>query len=177
MRAIFQSLGICLLITVAMSCTREDIFDYLKEQDNPGKQFQAKLDGANEVPAVDTRATGQVVFTLSKDGKSMRFKVTVNTLEDFLAAHIHIGVPGENGPVVAFLVPIEAYPFKEFINNPLFPGITNGLLGEGVLTADHLIGPFEGKTIIDLANEIEKGNAYVNLHTSEYPDGEIRGNL
>lgn len=172
MRTSFLYLGLFFLVCLAMSCTREDLLDYLDGHDDI-KQYQVKLSGDNEVPEVDTRASGQAIFKLSKDGKSLHFKITVYGLEDFLASHIHIASPGENGPVVAFLVPIE----PSSTDGPLFPGITNGLLGEGVLTADNLIGPFEGKTIMDLVHEMDANNAYVNLHTSEYPAGEIRGNF
>jgi len=39
------------------------------------------------------------------------------------------------------------------------------------------MGPFTGKTIADLVAEIQAGKAYVNVHTKEHPDGEIRGTI
>lgn len=172
-------MGLLLLVCLAAACTPDDIYDYFDDDGADEEQvYQTKLSGDQEVPEeVHTRASGQAVLELSEDGTSLHFRITVNALEDFLAGHIHIGAPDENGPVVAYLVPIEPYPFTEFIDDPLFPGVTNGLLGEGVITSDHLIGPLEGATITDLVHEIEAGNAYVNLHTSEYPAGEIRGNF
>jgi hypothetical protein len=35
----------------------------------------------------------------------------------------------------------------------------------------------QGKTLDDLAAAIESGDTYVNVHTSEHKDGEIRGQL
>ena len=35
----------------------------------------------------------------------------------------------------------------------------------------------QGKTLDDLAAAIEKGDTYVNVHTTAHQDGEIRGQL
>jgi hypothetical protein len=35
----------------------------------------------------------------------------------------------------------------------------------------------EGKTLDDLATTMDSGDAYVNVHTAENPDGEIRGQI
>jgi hypothetical protein len=35
----------------------------------------------------------------------------------------------------------------------------------------------QGKTIADLVADIKAGNAYVNVHTTEHPGGEIRGQI
>ncbi|WP_339318023.1 CHRD domain-containing protein [Paenibacillus sp. FSL R10-2734] len=37
--------------------------------------------------------------------------------------------------------------------------------------------PLNGKTIRDLVREFENGNAYVNVHTIQHSDGEIRGQV
>ena len=47
-----------------------------------GQLFSVILTGANEVPAVQTSATGSAVFMLSSDGKSMWYKVTVDNIMD-----------------------------------------------------------------------------------------------
>jgi hypothetical protein len=45
------------------------------------------------------------------------------------------------------------------------------------LTANDLKGDFKGKSINDLVALIKSGDAYVNVHTDGYPDGEIRGQI
>jgi hypothetical protein len=35
----------------------------------------------------------------------------------------------------------------------------------------------EGKTINDLEKDVEKGNAYINVHTNQNQSGEVRGQL
>jgi CHRD domain len=48
-------------------------------------------------------------------------------------------------------------------------------LAKGAITSADLLGPLEGAMLSDLIDEIEAGNTYVNVHTVEHPDGEIRG--
>ncbi|MDX1746754.1 MAG: CHRD domain-containing protein, partial [Halobacteriales archaeon] len=67
--------------------------------------FHAHATGSEEVPAVPTRAQGQATFQVSRDGGSIDFKLNVANIEDVLMAHIHMGPPGTNGPVVVWLYP------------------------------------------------------------------------
>lgn len=130
--------------------------------------FSAHLAGRNEVPAVDTLAQGQAHFKLSEDGTALEYKLIAANVENILQSHIHVGSPGVNGPVVAFLYP-DAPPAV------LIPGRFDGVLAEGVITAEDLRGPLAGMTLDALLAEMEAGNTYVNLHTSQFPGGEIRG--
>ena len=50
--------------------------------------------------------------------------------------------------------------------------IFRGNISDSILTGD-----LQGKTLDDLAAAIESGDTYVNVHTAEHPDGEIRGQL
>jgi len=132
--------------------------------------FSAHLAGRNEVPAVDTLAQGQAHFKLSEDGTALEYKLIAANVENILQSHIHVGAAGTNGPVVVFLYP-DAPPAV------LIPGRFDGVLAEGVITSADLIGPLTGMTLDDLLAAIEAGNAYVNLHTSQFPGGEIRGQI
>jgi hypothetical protein len=51
------------------------------------------------------------------------------------------------------------------------------LTAHGNLRADNLEGPLAGKQITDLIKMIKDGNAYVNVHTVQNPNGEIRGQI
>lgn len=136
----------------------------------PSNNFHAHLDGKDQVPPAKTKAQGEAVFNLSKDGDSIHYKITVANIENVTMAHIHEGAVGANGSVVVWLYP-SAPPPK------LIPGKSNGVLAEGTITSASLIGPLAGKTISDLVNDIKSGKAYVNVHTSQYPGGEIRGQI
>ena len=47
----------------------------------------------------------------------------------------------------------------------------------GTITSADLKGPLSGKQISDLIRLIQDGKAYVNVHTDQNPNGEIRGQL
>ena len=130
----------------------------------------AHLSGAEEVPPVDTQATGQAIFRLSADGSELHYRLIVANIVDVTQSHIHLAPAGANGAVVAFLYP-PGPPAQ------LLPGRTDGVLQTGTITAANLIGPLAGATLADLVDELRSGNAYVNVHTTANPAGHIRGQI
>jgi hypothetical protein len=134
------------------------------------RNFRAHLSGDQEVHPVNTKATGQAIFQLSKDGTSLSYKLIVANIENVTQAHIHFAPAGVNGPVVAWLYP--AGPPAQLI-----PGRTSGVLAQGELTVANLVGPLDGFPLSDLIDLFNDGEAYVNVHTSQYPPGEIRGQI
>ena len=139
--------------------------------------YAVHLDGATEVPANASLATGQAIFKLSPDGTSLDYKLIVANLDNPVAAHIHVGPPGVNGPVVVLL-----------FSGPPGTGTANGVIAEGTVTAANLSGPLAGQPFSALVEALNSGNAYVNVHTNDgvpptgtgpgdLPGGEIRGNF
>ncbi len=133
---------------------------------NHHQNFRTRMKGDFEVPPVATEALGISLFRYAQDSAGVYFILGVNHIQDVTAAHIHLAPPGENGPVV---VPLFMGPLRE--------GNFVGPLNRGMITADQLTGPLAGMTIQDLVMEMEKGNTYVNVHTSAHPAGEIRGQI
>jgi hypothetical protein len=132
--------------------------------------FSASLREENEVPPSGSSATGQATFTLSSDETTLHYKIEASNLNNITMAHIHIAPAGTNGPIAVWLYP-SAPP------EMLIPGVFNGVLAEGDITSANLLGPLEGQTLSDLLDQIDAGNAYVNIHTSQFPGGEIRGQI
>lgn len=128
--------------------------------------FKAFLNGRNEVPPVQTAATGDAIFELNSSGTQLRFALIIRNISRATQGHIHLGRTGRNGPVAVFL----------FGPNKFGISVRRGVV-RGTLTNQDLIGPLQGKTLRDLITEFEDGNAYVNVHTSRNPDGEIRGQI
>src|SRR5688572_4982776 len=126
--------------------------------------------GDLEVPANDSLGQAQAQFRLSDDGSGLSFKLNVANIENVTQSHIHMAAAGVNGPIVAWLYP-SAPPAQ------LIPGRSSGTLGEGTIAAANLVGPLAGQSLGSLLAAIDAGNAYVNVHTSQFPPGEIRGNL
>lgn len=151
--------------------------------------FRARLRGRNEVPPVQTNASGNATFRElfgriggDHDGdhdnghghgrnrrrrvRALQFRLELNNIRRVTEAHIHLGRPGQNGPVVATL----------FGPNPGGVTFRRGVI-RGTLRSSDLEGPLRGLNIRWLVREIERGNAYVNVHTVRFPDGEIRGQI
>jgi hypothetical protein len=128
--------------------------------------FNVQLAGSEEVPPVDTKATGSAEFK-APHFDNMYYSVNVSNIDKVTAAHIHSGKTGENGPIVVTLFKTES-PSSE---------VMNGILTSGNITNADLEGPMAGKTLIDLNKAMELGETYVNVHTEKHPNGEIRGQI
>jgi hypothetical protein len=46
-----------------------------------------------------------------------------------------------------------------------------------VITSASLVGPMAGQTLDDLLEQMHADNTYVNVHTSQFPPGEVRGQI
>ena len=127
------------------------------------RTYVTHLTGAEEVPARDTPAQGQAIFRLSKDGTELYYKLIVANIDNVTAAHIHLAVAGTNGAIVA---PLYSGPIS---------GRFSGVLAEGVITS--LVGPLAGHPLSHLIEHFDMGDTYVNVHTTQFPGGEIRGQI
>jgi hypothetical protein len=130
------------------------------------EKFFADLSVSQVVPPIDSKAAGNAEFESTMDGSSISYTVNVTDINAVKAAHIHIGEIGQNGDVVVTL-------FKsETPTGPL-----SGILSKGNITSDKLEGPMAGKQLSDLINVMKSEGTYVNVHTQQNPDGEIRGQI
>jgi hypothetical protein len=127
----------------------------------PPERYSAPMDGASERPnPVPTGATGNAYF--EGNAATIRFLITVSNITGVTAAHIHRGSTAEAGPVLTTLFA------------PGSPTATvNGTLTSGSFTST------DGNqiTMDSLLVLMRNGNAYVNVHTTANPGGEIRGQL
>ena len=134
--------------------------------------FSAALSPANSVPPLSTPASGNAVFTLSADGNSLTFTLTVAGILNPQAAHIHMGDAATNGPVIVPLFPLGSFAVQPETATPF-----GGTLSSGTITAADFKGSLAGKTMADLIAAIKAGDAYINVHTLVYPAGEMRGQI
>lgn len=125
----------------------------IRGQIGGARLFIADLAGVNEVPAVTTAATGKGIMALNANATAVDFRVMVADIDNVTMAHIHQGSAGANGPVIA----------------PLFLGL--GLFDP----ANPISGTAPVNTPLVLA--MLSGDYYVNVHTTEFPAGEIRGQI
>ena len=132
--------------------------------------WQTMPTGAQEVPARQTIARGHALFKLSADGRELQYQLYVERIDNVLQAHIHMAAPGVNGGIVTWLYP-PAPPLQ------LIPGRTHGLLAAGVIRDANVINALAGQGLAGLVAQLRAGNTYVNVHTTQFPGGEIRGQL
>jgi hypothetical protein len=133
-----------------------------------GDQFVAHLAAGDA--GTDSAGQGHAIFRLSSDGTRLHFKLIMANIENVTMAHIHLAPAGQNGPPVVWLYPSDPPPL-------LIGGGVSGLLSQGTITENDLVGLLEGGTLEDLLVEMLMGRTYVNVHTLQYPPGEIRGQI
>ena len=134
-----------------------------------GKQPVAILTGYQEVPSLSTSARGTFRARIGRD--SITFTLTYRGLEtNATAAHIHLGQPGVAGGVSAFLCGGA---------KPACPA-TSGTV-QGTITAADVIGPaaqgIAPREFGELVRAVRAGATYVNVHSTRYTAGEIRGQI
>jgi hypothetical protein len=128
-----------------------------------GQTFSAELSGAQELPPVNTNAAGAINITGSN--QSIAYRFALSNMTNATAAHVHMGEENENGKVVLTLFKSESPSGVEI----------ESLAGNA--TSDKLQGPLAGATLGDFIGIMDTGTAYVNVHTADFPNGEIRGEL
>ncbi|MBK8979984.1 MAG: CHRD domain-containing protein [Planctomycetes bacterium] len=110
-------------------------------------RFVATLDGQQTAPPTGSSATGTFVGFLHQPDAVLVYEMQVSGLSGNVA-HLHRGAPGQSGGVV---VPLNG-------SGTRWCGVSGRIAAS------------------DLA-DLLAGNLYVNVHTSSFPGGEIRGQV
>jgi hypothetical protein len=156
-RHVLTAVGSALGSTVGWSALR-------RSQHARSATFGAWLTGGNERPPVETDAFGFALFRIAPDETGIDYWLVVANLEDIDESHIHKGPPDLNGNVVAYLFGPAQEPVSK-----------TGLLASGRLTAADMIWPLTD--VPGMVAQMRDENVYVNVHTTEHPSGEIRGQI
>ena len=112
--------------------------------------FTANLSGANAVPPNASTATGVAILTVDSEAGIIGIPLYIEfsgLSSPQTGAHVHMGSPGVNGAVIHGL-PLGS-PLNTFLDLGGIPEIA----------------------------ALATGDLYVNIHTVEFPGGEIRGQL
>ncbi len=112
-------------------------------------QIKVNLDGAQCTPPVSTKASGHAELTLNRESGEISGTMTLMNI-DGKKAHIHLGKPGEGGKV---LVTLEQKDDATFV----IPEFTTMAQGD--------------------VDALMHGGAYLQVHTAQYPKGELRGQI
>jgi trimeric autotransporter adhesin len=146
--------------------TQANLGGEIRGQIGPASLAAVIMTGTQEVqtPAVTTAASGSATFLLDNTQSAITVNLVTSGLTNVTASHIHLGKPGANGGI---MFSIFAAPAS--FTTPLTKTLT---------VADFTAIPASGiNTVADGVNAILSGNAYINVHTSAFTAGEIRGQI
>jgi hypothetical protein len=146
------------LLSLLLVSTTYSNFTYAQSK------FRAKLDANNEVPPVNSTAEGVATFKV-KDN-AITTKINLTGITDISGAQIHAGKKGENGD-----------PIIDLLKTGKKTKTPGGVAIEGNFTSSDFEGSMKGKALSALQSAMGTNETYVNIKTSDHPDGEIRGQI
>jgi len=156
--------------------------------DQDPNTVRTKLTGLEETTAtINSPGSGEFTATISEDGTMIKYVETYRDLSSAITqSHIHFGRPGLSGQVVLFLCTNLTPPVGPPMPQACPLSLSSPATITGTLTeADVIASPVVGGQGIDpgaagfaeMVKAIRTGSAYVNVHTTNHPSGEIRGRL
>lgn len=110
-------------------------------------EVEVDLEGSQEVPPVETEASGSGTITIAEDG-TVSGSVTTTGVEGTMA-HIHTGAEGMNGPPIVTLTK----------------------------SGNTFTVPANTKLTDAQRASLDNGELYVNVHSAAHPGGELRAQL
>lgn len=123
-------------------------------------KFDAALNGEQENPPTSSMASGKGFFTLSEDRSSLDYDITITGLKSYIKY-------------------TQLYRENRNNNDESIVTLNSPLQTEN--DTFHFRGTWssndENPLSNDLVDDLIGGDVYVNIHSEEYPDGEIRGQL
>lgn len=140
-------MGMMISLFVVSSCDKDD-----DDEDDNIVLFSGTMNGANEVPASPSTATGNVTGSFDRSTKILTLTISYTGLSSAIQMwHVHKGAVGVSGPPLT--------------------GLDWGTMGASPWTWSSW--PLDAAKEADLMNNL----LYVNIHTVDHGGGEIRGQL
>ncbi len=130
--------------------------------------FKAELSGDNEVPPVITETSGSVLLHVNQKLTEITVKLDIKNADNVLGAagaHLHCAPEGSNGPVVAFIA------------GAFSPGYDGTVQLRATLNDGNITNAACGATIADLVGSMLDGGVYLNVHSTAWPGGVVRGQV
>ena len=144
-----------------------------------GKEIREHLTGYQEDPLVlSTPGNGTFNAWIDKSGQEISYRLSYEDLVgDVQQAHIHLGGRHQSGGIAVFLCTnLDNSPLDTTQSCPPSPATITGTFG-----ATDVIGPvgqgIDPGEFGELLDAVRAGVTYANVHSTEYPGGEIRAQL
>jgi CHRD domain len=127
------------------------------------ERFRAKLEGDNEIPPVQSKATAIAKFKVK--GDTLTYNINVTGLSDATGAQIHKGSSSKVGDTMV-----------DLLKTGNSSKTSTGMIIDGKFNASNIEGPLAGD-IPGLLSVLRTNNTYIQIQTTDHPDGEIRGQI
>ena len=142
------------------------------------EEFVASLSGFNEIGALNnatgailSNGRGSLVLTLNRHARTVEFSLTYSGLSSpVTVAHIHFGKVHVAGGVIVFFCGGGGQgdcPASGAVSGMITAGNVQAIASQNVTAGD-----FDA-----LEDALTTNTAYANVHTSNFPAGEIRGQI
>ena len=144
-----------------------------------GGPLRATLTSYQEVPSVSSTADGEFEARVAADGNSFDYVLAYSGLQaDVLMAHIHFAQKGVNGPIVVWLCQTATNTGPAGTQTcPGRSGVVRGTVTSANVLAANATQQLAAGELAELIAGMRAGAAYVNVHSSASPGGEIRGQI
>jgi CHRD domain len=179
------------LIAIAIAAVIVLPANYASGQDDSrrGQEYTARLNGFEELGglsdqtgansgAILTKGAGELKLRLDKSSQTATYRLTYSDLTSAaLMAHIHFGKVHVPGDIMVWLCQTTTDPGP--VGTPTCPEA--GGTVTGTITASSVQGiPSQNVTAGDfdaLVAALESNTAYANIHSANFPTGELRGQV
>lgn len=155
---------LCLVIITGVLLTMLIVSTTFSNSVYAQNKFRAKLDPNNEVPPVDSEADGVATFKIKDD--AVQSTINVTGIADISGAQIFMGEIGQDGD-----------PIVDLVKTGVKTQRSDGVAIKGTFTAAEFDGSMQGKDLSALQSAMAANQTFVNVMTSEHPDGEITGHI
>jgi hypothetical protein len=150
----------------------------LARADDRSPRVSAVLEPSQEVPVVSSPAAkGRFSAEIDDSAQTIDYELSFSGLQaGVLMSHIHMAQPSVNGAIMVWLcgstanpgpAGTQACPQEGTIRGTIRPDNIQTVTTQGIATGD----------FAELVAAIRNGLTYVNVHTTQSPGGEIRGQL
>ncbi|HYD54371.1 MAG TPA: CHRD domain-containing protein [Gemmatimonadaceae bacterium] len=134
--------------------------------------WTATLAAANEVATTPVVSSGSGTATFTLEGTTLRYAIDVANLTTTpTASHIHLAASGVNGPIIINFFPAGTTVPTALTNATFASGSIDLSLGNVATQANTTISGDSLRKLLD------GSQVYVNVHTSRFAGGEIRGQI
>jgi CHRD domain len=139
------------------------------------QEFSARLSGFQEIPAILSSARGTFNLELDEYAGTATYRLTYSGLRrPPAAAHVHFGALRVAGGVLAVLCGGSgkpACPANAGLTAPVTGTITSADI-QAITPQSVMVGDFGA-----FRDALTSNMAYINIHTLDFPDGELRGQI